>query len=324
MSKLCVAVIGATGLVGQTFLKVLAEKNEDFELKLFASEKSQGKRIRYKNRYYIVNSLNENSFNDVDYACFFSTSQVSKQYIPIALKNNVKVIDNSSFFRMNPNVKLVAYGVNEHIINKEDVLIANPNCCTIQSVLALNPLRKYNIKKIIYNTYQSVSGSGKKGIDDLLRCRQGKQPLFYEDDISFTCIPKIGEILDSAFSDEEEKMINETKKIFDDYSIDILATCVRVPIMFSHGVSINVELENKIDIKQFEEEVNKQSQLVYCYDLIPTSSLSCKNDNVYLGRVRIVDNNVLLYCVADNIRVGAATNAYLILKHMIKIGEENG
>lgn len=324
MSKLCVAIIGATGLVGQTFLKVLAEKDDDFELKLFASEKSQGKKIKYKDRYYIVNTLSENSFNEVDYACFFSTSQVSAKYIPIALKNNAKVIDNSSFFRMDENVKLIAYGVNESIINKDDKLISNPNCCTIQSVLSLNPLRKFKIKKIIYNTYQSVSGSGKKGIDDLLRCRQGQEPLFYEDDISFTCIPKIGNILDNKFSDEEEKMINETKKIFNDYGIEIVATCVRVPVMFSHGVSINVELEEKININKFEKEIYKQSQLIYCNDVIPTSTLSCKNDNVYLGRVRIIDNNVLFYCVADNIRVGAATNAYLILKHMIKIGEDNG
>ena len=324
MSKLKVAVIGATGLVGQTFLKILDERNEDFELKLFASEKSQGKKIRYKNRYYIVNTLDENSFKDVDYACFFSSSQVSKKYIPIALKNNVKVIDNSSYFRMDKDIKLIAYGVNESLIDKDDKLIANPNCCIIQSVLSLNPLRKYNIKKITYNTYQSVSGSGKKGIDDLLRCRQGQSQLFYEDDISFTCIPKIGNILENNFSDEEVKMINETKKIFNDYNLKILATCVRVPVMFSHGVSINVELENKINMKEFIEEVSKQPQLVYCYDFIPTSTLSCKNDNVYLGRVRIIDNNILLYCVADNIRVGAATNAYLILKHMIKLGEENG
>ena len=324
MSKLKVAIIGATGLVGQTFLKVLAENNEDFDLKLFASSKSQGKRIKFQNRYYIVNKLDENAFNDIDYACFFATKEISKKYVPIALRKNIKVIDNSSYFRMDDNVKLIAYGVNEHTLTKDDRLIANPNCCTIQSVLSLNPLRKYRIEKIIYSTYQSVSGSGKKGIDDLLRCRKGNTPLVYEEDISFTCIPKIGNILENNFSDEEEKMICETKKIFNDYNIEILATCVRVPIMFSHGVSICLQVKERVIESKIIDDIKEQSQLVCCDSFVPTSTLSCKSDKVYIGRSRVVNNNIMLYCVADNIRVGAATNAYLILKHMIKIGEENG
>lgn len=324
MSKEKVAIIGATGLVGQTFLKILEEQDEEYDLKLFASKKSVGKKIKYKNKYYIVNLLNEHSFEDIEYACFFTNSDIAKHYIPIAIKNNVKVIDNSACFRMEDNIKLIAYGVNDYLIDKNDYLLTNPNCCVIQSVKVIKLLKEYGIKSIIYNTYQSVSGSGKKGIDDLLRCRNGDIPLFYETDISFTCIPKIGTIKENDFTDEEIKMIQESKKILNDSKINVYATCVRVPVMFSHGVSIQVEIKKDINIDEFIEKIKQEEGLVYCDNISPTSVLSCKSDNVYVGRVRKLNNNILFYCTADNIRVGAATNSYLILKKLIKTGGKNG
>lgn len=323
MQKIKLAVVGATGLVGKAFLHILEEFKEDcFEIKLFASNKSKNKKIKIFNKNYVVHSLDENSFIDIDYACFFTPESVSKQYVPIALKNNVKVIDNSSAFRMNTNTKLIAYGANENIIDKNDKLISNPNCSTIQSIIPIYLLKQYDIEMIIYNTYQSVSGSGRKGIDDLLRCRKGMAPLFYETDISFTCIPKIGNIEQSKFSSEEEKMINESKKILDQ-DIFITATCVRVPTMFSHGVSVMVKLKKPFETEKIIKTLSQNSKIVICNEKTPNATMSCKNDKIYVGRIRKQNDVLLFYCVADNIRVGASTNAYYILKHLIKVGEKN-
>lgn len=317
MGKIKLAIVGATGLVGQTFIRILQEnKEEAFDIKLFASKTSKNKKIKLNDKYYVVHELNENSFDETDYACFFTSSDVSKQYIPIALSKNVKVIDNSSAFRMEKNIPLVVYGVNEEETKNKN-LIANPNCCVIQCVILLNAIKKYNILKVSYNTYQSVSGSGKQGIDDLLRCRKGMVPLLYETDISFSCIPKIGEIEENKFTDEENKLINETQKILKK-DIDVTATCVRVPVMFSHGVSVDVKLKEEFTIKEIIDEFKKHKNIVLCDKISPSSVLSCKNDKVYVGRIRKHKNRLLLYCVADNIRVGAATNAYLILKHLLK------
>lgn len=317
MEKIKIAIIGATGLVGQTFLNIIKDDIDKYEIKLFASNKSNGKKIKINNKYYYIYPLDSNSFVDVDYACFFTEASISKEYIPIALKNNVKVIDNSSWFRMKENVPLIVDGVNDNLINKNNTLISNPNCCVIQCMVLLSILKKYGIKKVSYNTYQSVSGSGKKGIDDLLRCRKGLIPLFYETDISFTCIPKIGEYDEKGYTDEEVKMVEETHKILDQKEIDVVATCVRVPVMFSHGVSIDVELEKEFDIETIKQEFSEKENIVVCNKIVPSSILSCKNDKVYVGRIRKHNNRILMYCVADNIRVGAATNAYNILKKLI-------
>ena len=306
------AVVGATGLVGQTFLHILQENEEDYEIKLFASSKSKGKRIKFNNKKYVVHVLNEESFNDVEYACFFTNKDVSAKFIPIALSKGVKVIDNSSFFRMDKSVPLVVSGVNENLSLTND-LISNPNCCVIQSMVVINALKSLGIKEIFYNTYQSVSGSGKKGIDELTRCRKGLMPQFYESDISFTCIPKIGEIQDNLFTDEEQKLIDETKKILQ-ADIVVAALCVRVPVMFSHGVSIMIKVAKDVEVKEIKKLLMRDKNIVLCEKISPTSVLSCKNDKVYVGRVRKVNDYVLLYCVADNIRVGAANNAYQILK----------
>lgn len=324
MKKKTLAIIGATGLVGQTFLHILEEHNEDFELKLFASKKSEGKKLFVNNKSYIVHKLTNDSFKNIDYALFFTDASVSSIYIPKAIENNVKVIDNSSHFRMNDEVKLIAYGANEDLIDHNDNLISNPNCAVIQSIVPLYTLKSFGIKEISYNTYQSVSGSGKKGIDDLLRCRKGYMPKFYESDISFTCIPKIGELNKDGFTSEEQKMIDETRKILIDHSIDISATCIRVPVMFSHGVSVEVKLKEKFTVENIIDCFKNNSNIVVCDNILPTSILSCKSDKIYVGRIRKKHDRLLFYCVADNVRVGAASNAYNILKHMIKLGEQNG
>ena len=250
---------------------------------------------------------------------FFTSEDISKIFIPLAQKKNVVVIDNSSAFRMDENVKLIAYGVNEQTIDKNDTLISNPNCCCIQSVRVINKLINYGIKRIIYNTYQSVSGSGKQGIDDLLRCRKGLMPLFYDTDISFTCIPKIGDYLDNDFTTEEEKLMLETKKILNNYDIEALATCVRVPVMFSHGISIQLDLLNDFSLPDIIRKLKSDPNIVVCENIIPSGVLSCKNDKIYVGRIRKIGKTLMLYCVADNVRVGAATNALYILHHIASL-----
>lgn len=323
MKKIRIAVIGATGLVGKTFLQILEKNNiENFEIKLYASAKSKNKKIKILNKYYLVQTLDINSFKEVDYACFFTPEQVSKIYVPIALKHNVKVIDNSSVFRLSKEAKLVAYGANQEIIGKEDKLICNPNCSTIQSIIPIFLIKEYGIKNIFYNTYQSVSGSGKKGIDDLLRCRKGLNPIFYEADISFTCIPKIGEIIEDGFTTEEKKMMLETQKILSK-DIFVSATCVRVPTMFSHGVTVSIELEKEFTLHEIIDKLKYYKNIVVLENSTPTSHYSCKNDKIYVGRLRKINNYLLFYCIADNIRVGASTNTYYILNHLIKLGGTN-
>ena len=193
----------------------------------------------------------------------------------------------------------------------------------IQTPKVLKILKKYNIKKIIVNTYQSVSGSGKKGIDDLIRCRKGLMPIFYQSDISFTCIPLIGKENINHISTEEEKIMNEYKKILNNSNIEIYATCVRVPVMFSHGVSCQIEFSNDFDINDIIKDLENIPNVVYCDNIVPTSILSCKNYKIYIGRLRKQNNNLLFYCVADNVRVGAANNSYLLLTKLIELEEEN-
>ena len=324
MKMVKIAIVGATGIVGQTFIKILQEENnENIEIELFASNKSVEKEIIYNNKLLKVSQLNENSFDDVDYAMFFTSDDVSKIFIPIALKKNVVVIDNSSAFRMDKNPKLVIADANDNIINiNEDKLISNPNCCSIQCLKVISKIKEYSIKRIIYNTYQSVSGSGKQGIDDLIRCRKGLVPLFYETDISFTCIPKIGEYQSDGFTSEEEKLVNETKRFLNDENIDVLSTCVRVPVMFSHGVSVQIDFNEDFDLNIIKNKIFQDKDIVECEKILPTSVLSCRNDKIYVGRIRKHKNTLLFYCVADNIRVGAATNSYKILKKFIK-GKDN-
>ena len=282
--KYNVAVIGATGLVGGVLLKVLEEY--DFPIKklfLFASEKSVGKVINYKDEEVLVKKLEENSFKDIDFAFFVSNSNVSKKWAFVALNSGAIVIDNSSYFRLNSDVSLIVPEVNFSDFNPNIPFVSNPNCSTIQSVLVLNALKKFGIKRVLFNTYQAVSGSGIKGIKALL----DKEYSFYPYNIKETCIPKIDDALDNDYTKEEMKMINETKKILHMNDLNISATCVRVPVLYSHAVSVMVQFEKEFSIKEVIDELSKHSELVIVNDLennlYPVSTLSLLFDNVDTG-----------------------------------------
>ena len=309
-------------------MKVLEEY--DFPIKklfLFASEKSVGKVIVYKDEEVLVNKLEENSFKDVDFAFFVSNSNVSKKWAFVALNSGAVVIDNSSYFRLNSDVSLIVPEVNFSDFNPRIPFISNPNCSTIQSVLVLNALKKFGIKRVIYNTYQAVSGSGVKGINSLI----DGESSFYPYNISKTCIPKIDDALDNDYTKEEMKMINETKKILHMNDLNISATCVRVPILYSHAVSVMVQFDKEFSIKEVIDELSKHPELVIVNDLennlYPVSTLANNNDKVYVGRIRrdlSNSNSILFYCVADNLRRGAASNAVFIALKIIENYKRKG
>lgn len=316
--KVNVAVVGATGLVGSMMLKVLSEKNFPIDkLYLFSSKKSAGSEVEYCGKKYTVEELNENSFEgkDIKIALFSAGGSVSEKYAPIAAKKGVTVIDNSSHFRMNPDVPLVVPEINPEDIETNKGIIANPNCSTIQSVLPLKPIHdKYKIKRVIYSTYQSVSGSGVKGISDL---EEGTQ-LAYKYPIRNNCIPQIDVFMDNGYTKEEMKMIDETKKILHD-DIRVTATTVRVPVKSSHSVSINVETENPFEIEDVKKIIADYPGMVLQDDIeneiYPMAITSAGKNEVFVGRIRrdyTVDNGINLWCCADNIRKGAATNAVQI------------
>lgn len=316
--KVNVAVVGATGLVGSMMLKVLSEKNFPIDkLYLFSSKKSAGSEVEYCGKKYTVEELNENSFEgkDIKIALFSAGGFVSEKYAPIAAKAGVTVIDNSSHFRMNPDVPLVVPEINSEDIKTNKGIIANPNCSTIQSVLPLKPIHdKYKIKRVIYSTYQSVSGSGVKGISDL---EEGTQ-LAYKYPIRNNCIPQIDAFMDNGYTKEEMKMIDETKKILHD-DIRVTATTVRVPVKTSHSVSINVETEKPFEIEDVKKIIADYPGMVLQDDIeneiYPMAITSAGKNEVFVGRIRrdfTVDNGLNLWCCADNIRKGAATNAVQI------------
>lgn len=316
--KVNVAVVGATGLVGSMMLKVLSEKNFPIDkLYLFSSKKSAGSEVEYCGKKYTVEELNENSFEgkDIKIALFSAGGSVSEKYAPIAAKKGVTVIDNSSHFRMNPDVPLVVPEINPEDIKTNKGIIANPNCSTIQSVLPLKPIHdKYKIKRVIYSTYQSVSGSGVKGISDL---EEGTQ-LAYKYPIRNNCIPQIDVFMDNGYTQEEMKMIDETKKILHD-DIRVTATTVRVPVKSSHSVSINVETEKPFEIEDVKKIIADYPGMVLQDDIeneiYPMAITSAGKNEVFVGRIRrdfTVDNGLNLWCCADNIRKGAATNAVQI------------
>ena len=316
--KVNVAVVGATGLVGSMMLKVLSEENFPVDkLYLFSSKKSAGSEVEYCGKKYTVEELNENSFEgkDIKIALFSAGGSVSEKYAPIAAKADVTVIDNSSHFRMNPDVPLVVPEINPEDIKTNKGIIANPNCSTIQSVLPLKPIHdKYKIKRVIYSTYQSVSGSGVKGISDL---EEGTQ-LAYKYPIRNNCIPQIDVFMDNGYTKEEMKMIDETKKILHD-DIRVTATTVRVPVKSSHSVSINVETEKPFEIEDVKKIIADYPGMVLQDDIenevYPMAITSAGKNEVFVGRIRrdfTVDNGLNLWCCADNIRKGAATNAVQI------------
>lgn len=327
MRKYDVAVVGATGLVGRMFLKVLEERKFPINnLYAFASSKSKGTKITYNGNECIVEELNENSFNrHIDIALFSAGSDVSRKYSPIAVSKGVTVVDNSSAFRMDKNVPLVVPEVNPQDISWHKGIIANPNCSTIQAVVALKPLHdKYCIKRIVYSTYQSVSGSGVKGINDLKECLAGNPPKAYPHSIANNCLPHIDVFWDNGYTKEEIKMIEETRKIIGDDSLKITATTVRVPVMYSHSESINVEFYNDFELEELRRLLSGSPGIVLQDDpgsnLYPLAANAYGRDEVFVGRIRrdySIKFGMNMWVVADNIRKGAATNAVQIAELLI-------
>lgn len=327
------AVVGATGLVGRTVLKVLEERKLPIKEYIFlASSKSAGSIITFMNKEYTIKELTKNSFDEkIDFAIFCAGGEVSKNYAPIAKEKGTIVIDNSSFFRMDKDVPLVVPEVNPEDIEKNNGIIANPNCSTIQAVIPLKPLNdKYKIKRIVYSTYQAVSGAGKNGVDDLKNGIEGKSELKkFPYPIFSNCLPHIDSFLEDGYTKEEYKMINETRKILHDESIKITATTVRVPVFNSHSESINVEFEKEFDLEELKEELKNFNGIILEDDIsnniYPMAINADGNDSVYVGRIRrdfSVESGINMWVVADNIRKGAATNAVQILEKLIMFEEE--
>ncbi len=315
MRKINVAVVGATGLVGSKLIEILEERDFPIE-KLYplASKNSVGKKLTFKDKEYEVRELTETSFDeDIDIALFAAGGSISKKYIPIAIDKGVRVVDNSSYFRLDENVPLIIPEVNKDVIAKDNYLIANPNCSTIQSVLAVKPIYdKYGIKRIVFNTYQAVSGGGQKALDDLYNHTNNK----WKYKIHNNVLAQIDDFLDNGYTKEEMKMINETHKILEDKKIKITATAVRVPIENSHGISINLELDNPYKLEDIRQCLSQYEGIKVLDDIdneiypIPTDVTG--RDQVYVGRIRrdySTDNGLNLWVVADNVRKGAATNA---------------
>lgn len=322
------AIVGATGLVGRTLLKILEEKTLPiFEYVLFSSKKSAGSVIHFKNKDYIVKELNENSFLDehFDFAIFSAGGETSKKFAPIAVKNGCIVIDNSSAFRMDENVPLVVPEVNPEDIKENKGIIANPNCSTIQAVLPIKALDdKYTVKRIIYSTYQAVSGAGRYGIEDLENGNKNIPLKKFSHPIYNNCLPHIDTFLENGYTKEEEKMINETRKILHRPDLKITATCVRVPVLNCHSESINLEFEKEFDINDIYNTLENFENITLIdapkENKYPLATQVSGKDNVFVGRIRrdySVKNGLNLWVVADNIRKGAATNAIQILEKLL-------
>lgn len=327
MKKINIAIVGATGMVGRTFLKVLDERNFDIDkLYLFSSKKSAGTKLKFKGKEYMVEELTEDSFKkNIDIALFSAGGSISKKFAPIAKENGVIVIDNSSTWRMEKGVPLVVPEVNPEDINWHNKIIANPNCSTIQCVVPLKVLHDiFKIKRVVYSSYQSVSGSGVEGINDLENGINGKENKKYPYQIAYNCLPHIDEFTENLYTKEEIKMIEETKKILGDSNIKVTATTVRVPVRYGHSVSINLEFEKEFELPKVFELLKNKKGIVLKDDpqnnIYPMPIDVEGQDEIYVGRVRrdySLENGLNMWVVADNIRKGAATNAVQIAELLI-------
>ena len=323
-----VAVVGATGLVGTVMLKVLAERNFPVtELIPVASEKSKGKEIDFKGKKYKVVTVDEAIAMKPDVALFSAGGSTSTEQAPKFAAVGTTVIDNSSAWRMDPTKKLVVPEVNANVLTAEDKIIANPNCSTIQMVVALKPLHDaYKIKRVVVSTYQSVTGTGVKAVDQLMNERKGitDGPMAYAYPIDLNVIPQIDVFQDNGYTKEEMKMILETKKIMGDDSIKVTATTVRIPVMGGHSESINIEFENDFDLAKVRELLAATNGVIVVDDpanaKYPMPMDAHEKDEVFVGRIRrdeSQDNTLNMWCVADNLRKGAATNAVQIAEYLL-------
>jgi len=333
--KASVAIAGATGAVGNQMLKCLEEREFPVaSIKLLASHRSAGREIRFRGELLTVEELTEESFKNVDIALFSAGAGTSKDFAPIAAQDGCVVIDNSSAWRMDPEVPLVVPEVNPHAIAeyKNKGIIANPNCSTIQMVVALNPIHlKCGIKRIVVSTYQAVSGTGKKAIDELFdQTRSLINFLDYENKvyphrIAFNCLPHIDSFMENGYTKEEMKMVNETRKIMEDETIGVTATTVRVPVFYSHSESVNVETQKHITADEVKALLEQEAGLKVIDDptnnLYPLAIDAAGKDLTYVGRIRqdeSIVNGINMWIVADNIRKGAATNTVQIAELLVK------
>jgi aspartate-semialdehyde dehydrogenase len=323
-----IAVVGATGLVGRTMLKVLQERNFPVtKLLAVASEKSVGEKILFKGKYHKIISLEDALRQKPEIALFSAGGKVSLDWAPRFAKAGTTVIDNSSAWRMDKNVKLIVPEINANILNSKDKIIANPNCSTIQMVVALYPLHKiFQIKRIVVSTYQSVTGTGNKAVQQLENERNKiKGEMAYAYPIDLNCIPQIDIFLPGGYTKEEIKMVNETRKIIGDQNIRITATAVRVPTIGGHSESVNVEFKKDFSLKKVREIISKSPGVKLVDNvkklLYPMPIHSHNSDKVFVGRLRRDESNgktLNLWIVSDNLRKGAATNAVQIAEYIHK------
>jgi aspartate-semialdehyde dehydrogenase len=328
-----VAVVGATGAVGREMLEVLEERNFPVsDLVALASDNSEGERLTFGGRSVVVKKLTEDSFTGVDIALFSAGSPRSLEFAPAAVKAGAVVIDNSSAFRMDPKVPLVVPEVNAHALIDHAGIIANPNCSTIGLVTALKPIHEAaTVKRVVVTTFQSVSGTGKKAIDELasqtvaLLNFRDIETKVYPHQIAFNCIPHIDDFLENGYSKEEMKIANETRKILEDDSIRVIATAVRVPVFRCHAESVNIETEKKLSANDARAALSAMPGVIVYDDpkknLYPTPIDVAGKDETYVGRIRedeSIPNGINLWLVSDNLRKGAALNAVQIAEALIQ------
>lgn len=323
-----IAIVGATGLVGRTALKVFEEKNfSNLKFSLFSSKKSAGTKLKFLNTDFIVRELTDSSFDEkFDFALFSAGAKTSKHFAPIAASKGCIVIDNSSAFRMDEKVPLIVPEVNFEDVKNHHNIIANPNCSTIQAVVALKPLDdKFKIKRIVYSTYQAVSGAGKLGLQDL----EQHSTLKFQHPIYDNCLPQIDTFLVNHYTKEEMKMVNETRKILKHPNLSITATAVRVPVTNCHGESINVVFEKSFELTDIFKILKSAPGIIVQddieNDIYPIASNVNGHDEVFVGRIRkdfSIKNGLNLWVVADNLRKGAASNAIQIIEKMINVDKD--
>lgn len=325
-----IAVVGATGLVGTKMLQVLAERNFAVtEIIPVASEKSVGKEIMFKNKPYKIVSMQQAIDAKPAIAIFSAGGSTSLEWAPKFAEAGIKVIDNSSAWRMDATKKLVVPEVNANVLTKDDYIIANPNCSTIQMVVVLKPLHdKYKIKRVVVSTYQSVTGTGKKAVDQLMNERNGVQgEMAYKYQIDLNAIPQIDVFLENGYTKEEMKMVKETCKIMGDDSIKVTATTVRIPVMGGHSESVNVEFENDFNLQEVTQLLSNAPGIIVeqndATQLYPMPMNAHERDEVFVGRLRRDEtqpNTLNMWIVSDNLRKGAATNAVQIAEYLVQNG----
>ncbi|MDP1726131.1 MAG: aspartate-semialdehyde dehydrogenase [Bacteroidota bacterium] len=323
-----IAVVGATGLVGSMMLKVLEERNFPVsELVPVASEKSVGKKIVFKGIEYTVHSMEQAIEAKPQIALFSAGGGTSLEWAPRFAEAGITVIDNSSAWRMDPDKPLVVPEINGHVLTQNDRIIANPNCSTIQMVMVLNPLhKKYGIKRVVVSTYQSVSGTGIKAVEQLENERKGIDgPMAYKYRIDKNAIPQIDVFMENGYTKEEMKMVNETRKIMQDDRIALTATCVRIPVMGGHSESVNITFEKDFELNELRQLLWSTHGVTVQDDpanaIYPMPLNAYNHDEVFVGRIRRDEsqaNSLNLWIVADNLRKGAATNAVQIAEYLVK------